>query len=596
MEGKKSIIEETLADFELIENQFNSNTKEILRSVSKEEITSTLNESLREDDFDDEYDISDVGSDDGDVDALPVDAPMGGGDEELPVDGGDELGLGGDSELPIDGGDELGLGAEPELGLDAADGDLGLGADIGSDDYEMDMTGASDEDVISVYKKLSGEDEIEVVSPSEVIITDPVSGAEYNVKLGGGSMIDQGEMGIDGELGGEPSLEPEIDAEPELGLGADDAAPIDGIDAEPEAIEEPVGGEPAGEEAPEGPEGPEAPEEEEEEEEEENFGESVVYEVELSEEAEEVAEDIIRGKGHDKELVTATPPNTGDIEGQTAPTHDGTKAVKPGSGGEGEQSVTQNGPNTGDIEGQTAPNDSDSGDNLVGGFKDDGQTGTGDNHAKHIMEDEAVEESTDTSVEESAEVVDESAETVDEEVVEEDAIEEKIASGIGMSIGKHRNQSGPASIGAPDGPGAKVENVVKKYNALLAEAKKIKEENVMFRNSLKGFRKMLGETAVFNSNLTYVTKLFLEHSTTTDEKQNILERFDNEVVTIEESKRLYKSIVSEMRAKKPIMEAVENKIISEQSSGQSTQLNETKVYVDPAQRRIMDLINRTKNR
>ena len=34
---------------------------------------------------------------------------------------------------------------------------------------------------------------------------------------------------------------------------------------------------------------------------------------------EDVDEDIIRGKGHDKELTNTTPPNTGDIEGQTAP-------------------------------------------------------------------------------------------------------------------------------------------------------------------------------------------------------------------------------------------------------------------------------------
>jgi hypothetical protein len=583
MTDKKSIIEETLAEFQMIENHLNSNTKEILRSVSKEEITSTLNESLREDDFDDEYDISDIGGDDGDVDALPVDA-LGGGDEELPVDA-------------LAGGD-----GSDELGLDAVDGDLGLDAEQGSDDYEMDMTGASDEDVISVYKKLAGEDEIEVISPNEVIIKDPVSGAEYDVKLGGGgggSAIDQGEMGIDGELGGEPSLEPEIGGEPELGLDADDAE----IGGEPELGDDAeIGGEPEAPEAPEAEEGGE----DDDDDEKEDFGESVVYEVELSEDAEEVAEDIIRGKGHDKELVATTSPNTGDIEGQTAPTHDGTKAVKPGKGGEAVRSTDEASPNEGDIEGQTAPEDKKtSGDNLVGGFKDDAQNGTGDNHAQHIMEEEAVEENAEVvdenaeAVEETVETVDENAEVIDEEDVAEgeEAVDEKIGVGLGMSIGKHRNQSGPGSIGAPDGPGAKVEGIVKKYNALLSEAKQIKAENDMFRKSLKGFRKMLGETAVFNSNLTYVTKLFLEHSTTSEEKQVILERFDNEVVTIEESKKLYRSIESEMKTKKPLTESIENKITSEpKTTSQSTQLNETKVYVDPAQRRILDLMRRTNNR
>ena len=52
---KKSLIEKSLADFKLIENTLTSNSKEILRSFAKEEITSALNESLNED----EYEIED---------------------------------------------------------------------------------------------------------------------------------------------------------------------------------------------------------------------------------------------------------------------------------------------------------------------------------------------------------------------------------------------------------------------------------------------------------------------------------------------------------------------------------------------------------
>jgi hypothetical protein len=37
----------------------------------------------------------------------------------------------------------------------------------------------------------------------------------------------------------------------------------------------------------------------------------------------------------------------------------------------------------------------------------------------------------------------------------------------------------------------------------------------------------LNEVAVFNSNLAYATRLFTEHSTTKQEKINILRRFDN---------------------------------------------------------------------
>ena len=49
------------------------------------------------------------------------------------------------------------------------------------------------------------------------------------------------------------------------------------------------------------------------------------------------------------------------------------------------------------------------------------------------------------------------------------------------------------------------------------------------------FKEKLTEVAVFNSNLAYATRLFTEHSTTKQEKINILRRFDG-VETLKESK------------------------------------------------------------
>jgi len=63
---------------------------------------------------------------------------------------------------------------------------------------------------------------------------------------------------------------------------------------------------------------------------------------------------------------------------------------------------------------------------------------------------------------------------------------------------------------------------------------------------------------VFNSNLTYVTRLFMEHSTTKGEKQSIIKRFDEEVTNLKESKKLYKTIANELASRKPIAESVEN--------------------------------------
>lgn len=198
---------------------------------------------------------------------------------------------------------------------------------------------------------------------------------------------------------------------------------------------------------------------------------------------------------------------------------------------------------------------------------------------------------------------DEEEEEEEEEEVE--AIDEKISIGTGMSVGAHRNKTGAGSIGAQENPKsvnesakakALVSETTKKYNSLLTEATKLKGENEEFRAALKEFRTKLVETVVFNSNLTYVTKLFMEHSTTKGEKQNIIKRFDEEVSNLKESKKLYKTIANELETRKPINESIESKIIKEATTSTSKQLNESTAYVDPSTKRIMDLINRVEKR
>ena len=144
--------------------------------------------------------------------------------------------------------------------------------------------------------------------------------------------------------------------------------------------------------------------------------------------------------------------------------------------------------------------------------------------------------------------------------------------------------------------GGALEESTTKYNTLLTEAKELKSKNEEYKQALKQFRTMLAETVVFNSNLTYVTKLFMEHSTTKEEKQNILKRFDNEVSTLKESKKLYKTIASELSSKKVVAESVERKLNNELSSGISKQLNESTAYVDKETQRIKDLMSRVEKR
>ena len=166
---------------------------------------------------------------------------------------------------------------------------------------------------------------------------------------------------------------------------------------------------------------------------------------------------------------------------------------------------------------------------------------------------------------------------------------------------------GKADIGQPKGAGADnlkeskkptmtINEVANKYNTLLAEAKDLRGRNEEYKEALKQFRTMLAETVVFNSNLTYVTKLFMEQTTTKDEKQAILKRFDEEVSTLKESKRLYKTIVNELSSRKPMNESIDRKLNKDVSSGVSKQLNESTAYIDKETQRIKDLMSRVEKR
>jgi hypothetical protein len=420
MAEKKSILEEALLDVKNIQSALNANTKEILRSVAREEIDSVVKESLVKEMYEEE----DLESTDGPVE-LGGDADAASADVMGDLDGAeledDDLG-------DIETSDEVGPEMDSELGMDSDE----LGG------VAMDMTAASDDDVIAIYKKLSGEDEIEIVGDEiHMNISEP---GQYIVKTNNtplGGAMDTDDMDVD--MG--------VDVDDELGAGDD-----------------------------------------------------TDYEIEMGGDEEGVEADmtdLVAADGEDEEGVEA----------------DMTDLV-PADG-----------------------------------------------------EEEEVE--------------------LDEQIRTTEASARKAGA---------KNQ--PHQLGAKKLDESATKKLVletkKKYNGLLAEATKLKAENEEFRKALKVFRTQLVETVVFNSNLTYTTRLFMEHSTTKAEKHNIIKRFDNEVSNLVESKKLYKAIASELESRKPIKESVENKLIKEVSTGASKQLNESTAYVDPSTKRILDLINRTK--
>jgi hypothetical protein len=129
------------------------------------------------------------------------------------------------------------------------------------------------------------------------------------------------------------------------------------------------------------------------------------------------------------------------------------------------------------------------------------------------------------------------------------------------------------------------------------EVTMLREKNEEYRNALNVFREKLNEVAVFNSNLAYATRLFTEHSTTKQEKINILKRFDN-VETLKESKNLYKSIKDQLstgketETTKSINESIERTVVKTPSSGSAVNLIESKTYENPQFLRMKDLMGK----
>jgi len=397
MADKKSILEEALLDIQNIQSALNANTKEILRSVAKEEIDGVVKESLIKEAYVEE-EIEEGAAEKVEESEMESESKMTEG--EMPTEGMYEEDT-------------------YEEGMDAMASE------------ELDLTQASDDDVIAVYKKLSGDDEIEIVG-DEIHLTVSEPG-EYVIK--------SSNLGMDDEMAGD----------------------VEDVDINVDDIE---------------------------------GGDEVDYEIEMGDEEGE-------------------PSDLADVDGEEGEEREGEK--------------------------------------------------------------------------------------------EEEEIDEVILKGKGMSVGGHVNKTATGSTGQPKGAGADnlkesviakklVSETAKKYNTLLTESKKLKAENEEFRKALKEFRTKLVETVVFNSNLTYVTRLFMEHATTKGEKQNIIKRFDEEVTNLKESKKLYKTIANELASRKPITEAIERKIMKEGTTGSSKQLNESTAYVDPSTKRILDLIQRVENK
>ena len=130
--------------------------------------------------------------------------------------------------------------------------------------------------------------------------------------------------------------------------------------------------------------------------------------------------------------------------------------------------------------------------------------------------------------------------------------------------------------------------------AINEEVENLKKQNAEYKKALVLFKEKLNEVAVFNANLAYATRLFTEHTTTKQEKLNILKRFDS-VSTMNESKNLFETIKAELGTKTTVTETVAEKISNTpQSSSSQEMLSEAKAYENPQFARMKDLMKKVK--
>ena len=178
------------------------------------------------------------------------------------------------------------------------------------------------------------------------------------------------------------------------------------------------------------------------------------------------------------------------------------------------------------------------------------------------------------------------------ELDEEDEVEEpkkvEATEAARTKSNPHGNKNGMKRAGLPS------KKMYKAGSSINEEVETLKKQNAEYKKALVLFKDKLNEVAVFNANLAYATRLFTEHSTTKQEKLNILKRFDT-VSTMNEAKSLFSTIKTELGSKTTVTESVAKKISNTPSTSSSTEvLSESKAYENPQFSRIKEMMRKIK--
>jgi hypothetical protein len=529
---KNKLVQEALIQMKNVEEAIAENAKGILASTMKEEINQLVKESLSEQD-DDEIE-------------LDVDADT---DVDAETDNEDEMEM--DLDMDVDGD-------EDEMEMDI---------DMDSMESPIDLTDASDEEILKVFKAMGEEDGIIIKKDGDdVHLTDNDADVEYLVKLG----ESEDDMMSDDMM--EDDMMKMDDDE-------DTDAVIDAIFAEMENMDE-----------------------EDEFDTEEEEEEEIVYEISLEEDEDsdeegEMEEEWGGKKGDEskshKDYMEEEESDEEEFANESYSPKKGMKKVKPTGVGIG------SGPKF-------------SYKKTSGGFKEDKKEGPkemGTGKAKFEYKKGANMEGKSKVVKTETKEGDYGMNKGDKSKTMKGKEDYTTKKGMTNSKGEkafEKEETKEAArtygMGSKEGRGLRKgitnnRNYVYKngvtVESLDAEVNMLREKNEEYRKALNVFREKLNEVAIFNSNLAYATRLFTEHSTTKKEKINILRRFDD-VETLKESKSLYRSIKDELGTTdtKSINESVGAKLYKTVTTGSSTTLIESKTYENPQFLRMKDLMGK----
>ena len=185
-ETKKSLVEEALLQMKNLEEAVTENAKGILASTMKEEISELVKESLSE-----EEKVDAVGMEEGSN--MGKESEMA--EQEMELDIEDEV----EDEMDLLGMDMDSDESELEMDMDDEEMDMGdvedmLDMDLPGDEMEvdgeeeilipLDLTGASDEEIMKVFKAMGEEDGIIISQDGdEVTLKDDEADVEYKIQM-----------------------------------------------------------------------------------------------------------------------------------------------------------------------------------------------------------------------------------------------------------------------------------------------------------------------------------------------------------------------------------------------------------------------------